>query len=128
MGNLFYLKEHNLITGGDIREPGQCRSMIDAEITKEGLDFIENEGGLKAILDQSVIHLERDELFSFFLEKIRKALKNSQQIDSLRETLEQTATGTLEGVIMKMLARAIEDSPELLVTLLEESAADKRQT
>ena len=25
MANLFYLQEHGLIEGGDIREPGQCR-------------------------------------------------------------------------------------------------------
>ena len=29
MGNLFYLQEHGIIHGGDIREPGQCRSMVD---------------------------------------------------------------------------------------------------
>ncbi len=51
MGNLFYLKEHGLIDGSDIREPGKCRSLIDVQITKDGLDFLAEDGGLNTILE-----------------------------------------------------------------------------
>lgn len=54
MGNLFYLKEHGLIDGSDIREPGKCRSMIDVQITMTGLDFLAGDGGLSMILETEV--------------------------------------------------------------------------
>ena len=61
MGNLFYLQEYGVIDGGDIREPGQCRSMVDAQITKAGLDFLADDGGLNAILGyQSVKSIPTD--------------------------------------------------------------------
>lgn len=50
MANLFYLKEHKLLDGSDIREPGRCRSMIDVQITKDGLDLLADDGGVAAIM------------------------------------------------------------------------------
>ncbi len=51
MANLFYLKEHKLVDGTELREPGQCKSLIDIQITREGLDFLADDGGIQAILD-----------------------------------------------------------------------------
>jgi len=67
MGNLFYLQEHGVIDGGDIREPGQCRSMVDAQITKAGLDFLADDGGLRAILGYRFVKLEAAVLVDFLL-------------------------------------------------------------
>lgn len=53
MANLFYLKEHKLIDGSDIREPGRCRSMIDVQITKDGLDLLADDGGIAAIIAEN---------------------------------------------------------------------------
>ncbi len=51
MGNLFYLKEHDLVDGTELREPGRCRSLIDIQITPKGLDFLAGDGGLQAIIN-----------------------------------------------------------------------------
>ncbi len=121
MGNMLYLKEHSLITGGDIREPGKCRSMIDAELTREGLDFLEDDGGIKAILDQSVIRFERDDILSLFLEEVIKTTEKSQQTESLWERLQHTPADILKKIIEKLLVRVTRESPELLQELIEES-------
>lgn len=68
MGNLFYLQEHGVIDGGDIREPGQCRSMVDAQITKAGLDFLADDGGLSAILGYHFVKFEASALVELLLE------------------------------------------------------------
>jgi hypothetical protein len=67
MGNLFYLQEHGIIDGGDIREPGHCRSMVDAQITKAGLDFLANDGGLRAILGYQSVTLDASALLDTLL-------------------------------------------------------------
>lgn len=61
MGNLFYLREHGLIDGSDIREPGKCRSLIDVQITKTGLDFLAEDGGLKMILETDYNEASRED-------------------------------------------------------------------
>ena len=53
LGNLVYLREHGLVNG-EITEVisagGSIKSMPWAIITAAGLDFIEDDGGLSAIL------------------------------------------------------------------------------
>ncbi len=50
MANLFYLKDRGLIDGGYYREPGLAPSMVDVQITVDGLDFLKGDDGLTAIL------------------------------------------------------------------------------
>ncbi|MGW8193905.1 MAG: hypothetical protein ACWGOX_06530 [Desulforhopalus sp.] len=55
IANLIYLREHGLV-GGDVSEEfsagGSAKSMTWAIITAKGLDFLEDDGGIKAILTQ----------------------------------------------------------------------------
>lgn len=55
LGNLLYLREHGLV-GGEISEEfsagGSVKSMVWAIITAKGLDFMEDDGGINAILTQ----------------------------------------------------------------------------
>jgi hypothetical protein len=53
LGNLIYLREHGLVSGEITEEfsaGGSIKSMLWAIITAAGLDFIEDDGGLSAIL------------------------------------------------------------------------------
>ena len=53
LGNLIYLREHGLVSGEITEEfsaGGAIKSMLWAVITAAGLDFIEDDGGLSAIL------------------------------------------------------------------------------
>ena len=53
LGNLIYLREHGLVSGeitAVISVGGSIKSMPWAIITAAGLDFIEDDGGLSAIL------------------------------------------------------------------------------
>ncbi len=114
MGNLFYLKEHDFITGGDLREPGQCRSMIDAEITRKGLDFLEDDGGLQAILNELVIRFERDDITSLILDSLGKAGEKPQRIDEIKERLEKTPTESLKDLVKELVDQGVVQYPELL--------------
>jgi hypothetical protein len=49
-GNLFYLHEHGLIAGNVREALNLPRTMPGASITATGLDFLEDDGGLSAIL------------------------------------------------------------------------------
>ncbi|NBB76476.1 MAG: hypothetical protein GVY02_03775 [Bacteroidetes bacterium] len=109
MGNLFYLQEHGVIVGGDIREPGQCRSMVDAQITKAGLDFLADDGGLEAILGKQTVKFEIGEL----LEAIA--------LDLHAETHDRLANlkmSEIHDLLLKLIHYTSRRQPELLTKFL----------
>jgi len=83
MGNLFYLQEHGLIQGGDIREPGRCRSMVDAQITRLGLDFLADDGGPASMLEPFILRLSSSEI----LEEIEASLTRSEVDEQRRHDI-----------------------------------------
>jgi len=109
MGNLFYLQEHGLIEGGDIREPGQCRSMVDAQITRDGLDFLENDGGLGAILAMTSVVIESEDM----IRSITAGLKRSKLDDGK------------QLVILQSVAEMNIDSLKDLFFVLAEKGAEQ---
>ena len=70
--NLFYLQEHGLINGklrGEVLED-HGRRIGWATITKEGLDFIADDGGLSAILKTVTVRFDADNVRSILEDKI----------------------------------------------------------
>jgi hypothetical protein len=110
MGNLFYLQEHGLIEGGDIREPGQCRSMVDVQITKSGLDFLANDGGISAILGSFMLRIPCNEI----VEAVEMSFRE--------EEIDEDVRANILDSISKLDSEAMK---ELVTLMLENSARDK---
>ncbi len=120
MGNLFYLREHGLIRGGDIREPGQCRSMIDAEITKDGLDLLENDGGLDAIIDHHTLSIPKTEVIAKLITRLHETSLEAEKITTIKNQLESLPNKTLISLFREVLFEAITTSPEIIDPFLLE--------
>lgn len=103
MGNLFYLQEHGVIDGGDIREPGQCRSMVDAQITKAGLDFLADDGGLSAILGYRFIRLEASELVDSLLKLLQESEVEDDKCSAAAVQLKSMDGEALENLVVELL-------------------------
>lgn len=111
MGNLFYLQEHGLIDGGDVREPGRCRSMIDAQITRSGLDFLSDDGGISAILGGGVaVKLTSSELADAVDRALVEADFDKHERAGIRESL---------------LLMGNDESKELVLELIRLSAYER---
>jgi hypothetical protein len=103
MGNLFYLQEHGVIDGGDIREPGQCRSMVDAQITKTGLDFLADDGGLSAILGYRFIKLEASDVADLLLKMLEQADIGDDRRLAAAEQLNTMDNDALSNLVVRLL-------------------------
>lgn len=114
MGNLFYLQEHGVIAGGDIREPGQCRSMVDAQITKAGLDFLADDGGLEAILGKQTVKFEIGDLL--------EVLASGSHVEN-HGRLTNLNVSEIHDLLLKLLQYTTQRQPELLTNLLSESGS-----
>lgn len=116
MGNLFYLQEHGLIAGGDIREPGRCRSMVDAQITKEGLDFLTDDGGLPAITGSSIVRFNHFEI----VEDLDRSLKKSGLDEDERSAvLAKIRVMDAEGIKL-VISRLVDHGISVDKTILSE--------
>ena len=118
MANLFYLQEHGLIEGGDIREPGQCRSMIDVQITKTGLDFLSDDGGLQAILGNFAVKFQRDELVDA-LQQVILANTPEDEHNPYLHQLEQLNSQQLKDFVLVFLQTKESKRIKIISEILE---------
>ncbi len=56
-GNLFYLTEHDLVASEAVRDFPE-KEIFTAQITAKGLDFLEDDGGLGAILGKITVRFD----------------------------------------------------------------------
>lgn len=117
MGNLFYLQEHGVIDGGDIREPGQCRSMVDAQITKAGLDFLADDGGLRAILGYHFVKLEASALLDSLLKLLQEVKIEDDKRLAAAALLNSMDNEALADFVLKLLGHG-DSVPQALISYL----------
>lgn len=117
MGNLFYLQEHGLIEGGDIRQPGQCRSMVDAQITKDGLDFLADDGGTAGILGLHAVKIESRDITGSIEAGLNRAELTEPERSELLEEIAHMQTEQLKRLILGFVELGASDKV-LLSSLL----------
>lgn len=103
MANLFYLKDHGLLTGGDVREPGRYRSMVDIEITMDGLDFLADDGGMPSVLDGTRIVIESSELLALLRQGVVASVADDGKKADLLARIEGLDMTALQDLLMLLL-------------------------
>ncbi|UPG86827.1 DUF2513 domain-containing protein [Luteibacter aegosomatis] len=73
IGNLRYLEQHGLIDAGLAHSYDGWHQSIGTEITADGFDFLEGDGGLGAILGVVTIRLHEDTLKDLIAARIQEA-------------------------------------------------------
>lgn len=110
--NLLYLAEHELIS---IDTPPFCDNPIsegsNISIKAKGIDFIENDGGLSAILDVVTIKLHSETIQQLLTAKISEADIPEEEKNKLKEALKTVQNSALETLTEK----AIETIPAMQV-------------
>ncbi len=117
MGNLFYLQEHGLIEGGDVREPGRCRSMIDAQITRSGLDFLTDDGGLSAILGGVAVKLTSSEYIGAIDQALLHADLDDHERDVIQKSLLQMDNETAKELVLELIGLSVRGKVDFLAIL-----------
>ncbi|WP_164136704.1 hypothetical protein [Stenotrophomonas maltophilia] len=87
--NVSYLEDHGLLTAEYSGPKHMGHSVDRATITHKGIDFLQNDGGLGAILDVVTIKIHEDSIKDLISQKIRAsdlpAADKEQYLDQLRE-------------------------------------------
>lgn len=120
MANLFYLQEHGLIAGGDIREPGKCRSMVDAQITKVGLDFIADDGGLAAILEGVSVSVKHHEIVETVEVILQQADIDDEMRSRVKQWLDRRGKDDLKQLLLKLAQMESSEKAQFICNLPED--------
>lgn len=117
--NLLYLAEHGLIEHGFVRQDyisGQSQYMQTsaATITADGLDFLEDDGGLSAILGVVTVRLHDDTIKSLIEAKILAS--DMPQPDKKRwlDQLRSLPADATKHLVLKLVDLGLDSSPSAL--------------
>ncbi|EIV6583969.1 TPA: hypothetical protein R4167_001897 [Klebsiella pneumoniae] len=112
IANLFYLSGHNLITinpGKSVIDEDSAYSILDsAEITCRGIDFMQNDGGLSAILNVQTIKFHRDAVV---------VLEDLIAISNMNDDQKEKIKSSLAEMPIEAIKTAVQTVTAALLTL-----------
>jgi len=125
MGNLFYLEEHGLIQAVAKRVDvfGAPPEIFSAKATAKGIDFLEDDGGVDAILKTITIKFDPEDLRKLIEAKIEKSPLKPEEKNSILKVIKQLPAEGLKELSKKLINLGLDhaqDVYQLLQTGLEQ--------
>lgn len=109
---VFYLREHDLVEGDPIRTHSQAAAIDWASITADGLDFLEDDGGLRAILRTVTIKFDPEDFRMLLAAKVDAASIDEERKRSLLHTIRALPAEGLRHLTLKLLESAMDHLPD----------------
>jgi hypothetical protein len=109
--NLFYLMEHGLIESEKKTEDLRLKTkrINSARITANGLDFLEDDGGIRAILKTITVKFDAENIRSLIEDKIIKSNFSKSEQKSLLEKLKGYSGEALKAITLKLMEIGLEN-------------------
>lgn len=112
--NLVYLEEHELVELDAktvaLNAPPQIYS---AKITAKGLDFLEDDGGLGAILNTITIKFDPDDLRQLLFQKIEKNNIPEDTKETIKNIIKNAPADSLKVLYTKLVGLALDKVPDV---------------
>jgi hypothetical protein len=113
--NILYLEEHGLCKTNITTSAKGQRFWGNATITAKGIDFLEDDGGLSAILGVVTVRLEADTVRKLIAEKIEKSDLPSEEkakwkglVSGLSDTSLRAATSDIIHIGIQHIPNVVE--------------------
>ena len=125
--NAMYLAEHKLIQSGMARSislhgHGAFEVVDQAVITAHGLDFLEDDGGLTAVLGVVTVRLDTSTLRAMLDARIEASSVPAQEKSRLRQALNSMGSELWAEATKRLASEALDRTPDALAlvrTLLD---------
>ena len=112
--NLKYLYEYGLVKGYESKTIGKREfSLGGVEITAKGLDLLEDDGGVGAILRSVVVKFDAENIRRIMKEKVLSFNIPDEQKTSLVGKIKNFSGKALETITLKLLEKGL-DNPSIL--------------
>lgn len=116
-GNMLYLEEHGLLKGGVIVSTSGQFAWSASKITAAGLDFLEDDGGLTAILGTVTVKLHADTIRDLMLAKVEAAPLPAEEKSALKKAISTLSGEALKEVAKKLVTAGIDSAPDAIAFL-----------
>lgn len=117
VANLIYLEEHGLIESGVDQYVDGKYYTAGSKITADGIDFIADDGGLRAILDVVTIKLHEDTLRNLIADRIASSDLPLSDKQKLLDQLRELRGESVKHLTMKLLDAGMENWPTALLAI-----------
>ena len=104
--NLHYLKGHGLLTGFEVKTSIPS-TFVNIRITEAGLDFLEDDGGIGAILRTVTVKLDTDQLRQILAAKVEALSIPQEKKASALDTIRKLPAEILNKLVMRFVERGI---------------------
>ena len=119
MQNAYYLYEHELLKMELSRDIGGDTRVQSIRITARGLDFLEDDGGLSAILGVVTVKFEAETLKALIDNNILKTADLPEEKKGLfRKALAVASEATLQEIMAELVRVGASKGPEMLTSLI----------
>ncbi len=115
--NLLYLAEHGLVKVRDIRIMQDPTRVDRPRITVEGLDFLEDDGGVSAILRTVTVKIDPDDLRSMMAARIEASELPDEEKSSLMHAIRSLPARALQDLTTRLVNEAVARWPDALQLL-----------
>jgi hypothetical protein len=112
--NLVYLEEHGLCSAGLVAGIDGNYSYGGAKITATGLDFLEDDGGLSAILKTLTIRVHADTLRDMFSSKIENSALPQTEKSKLKDCIKSLPQKALETATSDLVQVGLSNIPNFV--------------
>lgn len=109
--NILYLSEHGLVDSTSDEMLGRGHRVHLAGITAKGLDFLQDDGGLGAILNVVTVRLEAETLKAIIGERIDGSALPDPEKRKLRRWLDTAGSEALKDATKRLVGAALDHAP-----------------
>ena len=109
--NLIYLHEHGLIAGTLINGNAE---LIRPRITATGLDFLEDDGGVSAILRTITVKIDQDDLRSLIAARVEASDLPPEEKAPLSHAMRSLPAQALRDLTARLVNEAVDQWPGAL--------------
>jgi len=112
VANVFYLDAHGLCTATKVQPLAAPWWVISAAITARGLDFLEDDGGLSAILGVVTVRLHADTIRDLIAAKIETMPISAGEKSALRRHLAALSETGLRAATTDLVTTGLDHLPD----------------
>jgi len=118
VGNLLYLEAHDLIESG-LRGNHNGRRVFTGElkITARGLDFLEDDGGLSAILGVVTIKIHDDQLRLMLASRIQSSDAPEEEKQKWLGQLREIPADATKHLVQRLIDYGLDRWPDVLAAM-----------
>lgn len=112
--NATYLAEHGLIDITSAEPYSGPYVVVTARITAKGLDFLQDDGGLTAILGVVTVRLDAETIRALIEDKIEETAMPAEEKSRLTKWLSTAGSEALKEATKRLVGAALDHAPDAL--------------